>query len=63
METQWRIELLGGLRATRGDQDISRFRSQKTGALVAYLAYHLSLAVLVRAAELRRQAPAGGCLL
>src|SRR6266571_4791850 len=40
METRWRIELMGGLRATQGDRVISRFRSQKTGGLLAYLAYH-----------------------
>src|SRR5712692_9853562 len=40
METRWRIELLGGLRAIQGDRVISRFRSQKTGGLLAYLAYH-----------------------
>src|SRR6266852_4590920 len=40
METRWRIELLGGLRATQGGRVISRFRSQKTGGLLAYLAYH-----------------------
>jgi PAS domain S-box-containing protein len=38
--TTWRIELLGGLRATHGDQVITHFRTQKTGALLAYLAYH-----------------------
>jgi DNA-binding SARP family transcriptional activator len=41
MESGWRIELFGGLRATRGDRVITRFRTQKTGALLAYLAYHL----------------------
>lgn len=40
METRWRIGLLGELRATQGDRVISRFRSQKTGVLLAYLAYH-----------------------
>src|SRR6266568_718303 len=40
METRWRIELLGELRAIQGGRVISRFRSQKTGALLAYLAYH-----------------------
>lgn len=36
----WRIELLGWLRATRGDRVITRFRTQKTGGLLAYLAYY-----------------------
>ena len=38
---RWRIELFNGLRATSGEQVITRFRAQKTGALLAYLAYHL----------------------
>src|SRR5689334_20716950 len=41
----WHIQLLGGLRAARRDQDpspaLSRFRVHKAGALLAYLAYHL----------------------
>src|SRR5437868_5105027 len=41
METQWRIELLGGLRACCGERVITRFRTQKTGALLGCLAYHL----------------------
>jgi DNA-binding SARP family transcriptional activator len=40
MEAPWRIELLGWLRATQGERVVTRFRSQKTGALFAYLAYH-----------------------
>jgi predicted ATPase/DNA-binding SARP family transcriptional activator len=44
MDVRWRIELLGGLRATQGDREITRFRSRKTGALLAYLAYHLARA-------------------
>ncbi len=40
MGTVWRIELFGGLRAV-GGREIRRFRTQKTGALLAYLAYHL----------------------
>jgi DNA-binding SARP family transcriptional activator len=40
MEARWQIELLGGLRATRGDRVITQFRTQKTGALLAYLAYY-----------------------
>src|SRR5712692_10235817 len=39
-EGRWRIELLGGLRATQRNRVIERFRSQKTGVLLAYLAYH-----------------------
>jgi DNA-binding SARP family transcriptional activator len=35
---RWHLVLLGGLRAERGDQSVSRFRSQKIGALLAYLA-------------------------
>jgi DNA-binding SARP family transcriptional activator len=40
MERQWRIEMLGWLRATRADRVIGRFRSRKAGSLLAYLAYH-----------------------
>jgi DNA-binding SARP family transcriptional activator len=36
----WRITLLGGLSARQGTRTITRFRSQKYGALLAYLAYH-----------------------
>lgn len=39
MTEPWRIELLGGLRALQGDRVITRFRSHKFGALLAYLAY------------------------
>jgi len=35
-----RIELFGGLCARQGDGSITRFSTQKTGALLAYLAYH-----------------------
>ena len=38
MNSPWHIHLLGALRARRGEQDITRFRSQKYGALLAYLA-------------------------
>jgi DNA-binding SARP family transcriptional activator len=38
---RWKITLLGGLSAERGDERIARFPTQKTGALLAYLAYHL----------------------
>lgn len=37
----WAIQLLGGLRASQQERTIARFRTQKTGALLAYLAYHL----------------------
>ena len=40
MQDRWRIELFGGLRVRSGDREISRFRSQKTGALLGYLARH-----------------------
>lgn len=36
-----RIELFGGLRVIHGDRTISRFQTQKTGALLAYLAMHI----------------------
>jgi predicted ATPase/DNA-binding SARP family transcriptional activator len=36
-----RIELLGGLRVLQDKRAITRFRTQKAGALLAYLAYHL----------------------
>jgi DNA-binding SARP family transcriptional activator len=41
MNAQWRIELFGGLRVTSGERIITRFRTRKIGALLAYLAYHL----------------------
>ncbi|MBC8066141.1 MAG: winged helix-turn-helix domain-containing protein [Chlorobia bacterium] len=40
MIVTWRIEMLGGLTAVQGDRKISRFQTQKTGALLAYLALH-----------------------
>ena len=40
MNSPWRIQLLGGLSARRGEQEILRFQTRKTGALLAYLAYH-----------------------
>jgi DNA-binding SARP family transcriptional activator len=40
METRWQIELLGGLRAVQGDRVVTRFRTRKAGALLAYLAYY-----------------------
>ncbi len=41
MDARCRIEMLGGLRAVQGDRVITRFRSQKTGSLLGYLAYYL----------------------
>ncbi len=40
MRAVWRIELLGGLTARLGERTVTRFRTQKTAALFAYLAYH-----------------------
>jgi DNA-binding SARP family transcriptional activator len=40
MERRWRVELLGRLRAARGAQEITHFRTQKTAVLFAYLAYY-----------------------
>ena len=36
----WRITLLNGLRLERDAQSITRFKYQKVGGLLAYLAYH-----------------------
>jgi DNA-binding SARP family transcriptional activator len=41
MDEPWRVELFGGLRAQRGDQILTRFRTQRTALLLAYLAYHV----------------------
>ena len=41
MDARCRIQLMGELRITQGERVISRFQTQKTGALLAYLAYHL----------------------
>src|SRR6476661_5599274 len=41
MDTPWHIALLGRLQATQGARTITRFRSQRTAAVLAYLAYHL----------------------
>ena len=41
MHSGWQIEMLGGLRLLRGNEVITRFRTQKTGALLAYLAFYL----------------------
>ncbi len=40
MYEPWRVQLFGALRAVRGDRIVTRFRSQQTGALLGYLAYH-----------------------
>src|SRR6266511_4152171 len=40
MTEKWRIEMLGGLRAICGETVITRFRTQRTASLLAYLAYH-----------------------
>jgi predicted ATPase/DNA-binding SARP family transcriptional activator len=40
MEVRWQIYLLGGLRVEQDDRAITRFRTQKAGALLAYLAYY-----------------------
>ncbi|HZO90449.1 MAG TPA: tetratricopeptide repeat protein [Chthonomonadaceae bacterium] len=39
MAELWRIELLGHLCARQGERAVTRFRTHKTGALLAYLAY------------------------
>jgi hypothetical protein len=42
MDPRCCIELLGELRVQQGEQrTITRFRTRQTGALLAYLAYHL----------------------
>jgi predicted ATPase/DNA-binding SARP family transcriptional activator len=40
LQQYWYVELLGPLRATCGDLQISRFTTRKVGALLAYLAFH-----------------------
>jgi predicted ATPase/DNA-binding SARP family transcriptional activator len=40
MNPLWRIELFGWLRLVGADRVITRFRTQKVAALLAYLAYH-----------------------
>src|SRR5712692_1750307 len=39
MDQRWQIELLGWLRVVQADRVISRFRTRKAEALLAYLAY------------------------
>jgi len=41
MDAPWRIQMFGGLRAECGERDVAHFRTQKTGSLLAYLAFHL----------------------
>jgi DNA-binding SARP family transcriptional activator len=36
----WTIQLLGTLSARQGEHTLTRFRTHKTGALLAYLAFH-----------------------
>src|ERR1051326_6610956 len=40
MEARCHVELLGGLQVRQSDRVIARFSTQKTGALLAYLAYY-----------------------
>src|SRR5579859_3768605 len=39
MTQPWHIQLFGGLRLRQAERTITRFRTQKIGALLAYLAY------------------------
>ena len=41
MNDLWRVTLFGGLRAQRGEQVITRFKTQKVASLFAYLAFYL----------------------
>jgi DNA-binding SARP family transcriptional activator len=41
MQVQWTIQLFAGLRAESECRVVTRFPTQKTGVLLAYLAYHL----------------------
>ena len=41
MDVRCRIELLGRLRVQQDDREITRFSTQKTGAFLGSLAYHL----------------------
>jgi hypothetical protein len=38
MDTRWRIELLGWLRATQRERVVTCFRARRTRALLAYVA-------------------------
>src|SRR5690242_6963739 len=40
MEGRWYIQLFGTLQARRGERTLTRFRTRKTAALFAYLAFH-----------------------
>uniref|UniRef100_UPI0037521AB6 adenylate/guanylate cyclase domain-containing protein n=1 Tax=Armatimonas sp. TaxID=1872638 RepID=UPI0037521AB6 len=40
MNEPWSIQLFGGLRVRQAERVVTRFRTQKTGALLAFLAYH-----------------------
>ena len=40
----WRIELFGRLRLRQEEREITRFQTERTAALLAYLAYHLGQA-------------------
>ena len=40
MDTPWTITLFGGLAATQCERRITRFHTQKTGALLAFLAFY-----------------------
>lgn len=42
MNEPWQIQLLGGLAAGQGDLRVSRFRTRKAAALLAYLAFYPS---------------------
>src|SRR5437764_2324114 len=44
MDSRCKIDLFGGLRVEQGKRIITRFRTQKTGSLLAYLACHLDRA-------------------
>ncbi|MCW3054003.1 MAG: transcriptional activator, partial [Chthonomonadales bacterium] len=41
MDQPWKIEMLGGLRVHQADTVITRFKTHKTGVLLAYLAFYL----------------------
>lgn len=45
LEEKWRVGMLADLVLSRGEQSIRRFRTQKTGELLAYLALNLDRAV------------------
>ena len=40
VDVRWKIDLLGGLRASSVERTLTRFQTQKTGALLAYLAFY-----------------------